>query len=374
LKVLSGVKLSLKELSGAMGDWGTLLPIAMSFMAVNGMHPAHFMVVFGAMNIATGLIYRLPMPLQPMKAIAAVAIAQQWSPDLITSTALSMGIFWLLISISPGVDKLFRKVPNSVVRGIQLALGITLGLAGLNMIFDGQWWLGLVTAALILYMNRGESNGPAAVVVIFIGIVVMLYQGDLNISSLSLSTPDFTLPDPHMAWRGFVLVGAGQIPLTLTNAVIACVALLREYFPDRPVGERKLMLNMGVMNIVASMFGGFPMCHGAGGLASHYYFGARTGGANVMEGIVEVLLGIFFGTALLQVFSAFPMAIVGAMMTLVGVEMGKFTQKLESSDWIPAGITALLGVIFNLGIGFLGGLLAYILRSKFAEQIHGSEN
>ncbi len=54
-----------------------------------------------------------------------------------------------------------------------------------------------------------------------------------------------------------------QVPLTLTNATIATAALIRDYFPEKAVTERKLMLNMGVMNVVGSFFGGMPMCHGA---------------------------------------------------------------------------------------------------------------
>lgn len=356
---------SVKELSGAMGDWGTLLPICIGFMAVNGMHPAQFMLVFGLTNIATGLVYRAPMPLQPMKAIAAVAIAGSWSPDLITATGLSMGVFWLLMSASGRIETFLRNTPAPVVRGIQLALGISLGWTGITMMADETWWLGIVALLLIAFMNRGERRGPSALLVVLLGLGVMVYQGTLEWHIPGLSLPTLSLPDPALAWKGFLLGGIGQIPLTLTNAVIACAALMREYFPQREVAERRLMFNMGIMNIGSSLLGGFPMCHGAGGLASQYYFGARTGGANILEGLLEVALGLFFGTALLNLFTAFPAPLIGAMMVMVGIELGKFSQGLHRSSWPTAAVTVSLGVIVNLGAGFVGGLATELIVNHF---------
>ncbi len=362
---------SLKELSGAMGDWGTLLPIAISFMVINEMHPTNFMVVFGATNIVTGLVYRVPMPLQPMKAIAAVAIAGQWSADLITATALSMGIFWMLLSFSGGISDYLSRVPNSVIRGIQVSLGITLGWSGITMIVDDRWWLGLLMLALILVLNRGGGRAPTAVIVVAVGLLIMLYEGDLAVALTGLTFPSFVLPELSLAWEGFVRGGLAQIPLTLANAVIACCALLQEYFPHKRVAERQLMLNMGVMNVVASLWGGFPMCHGAGGLASHYYFGARTGGANVLEGILEILLGVVLGTALLSIFAAFPMSVIGAMLVMVGVELGNFSRRLQPREWPAAAVTVALGVSVNLGVGFLGGLTAHGLHALIVRNDDG---
>jgi len=368
------LEFSLKELSGAMGDWGTLLPIAISFMAINEMHPSHFMVVFGVTNIVTGIVYRLPMPLQPMKAVAAAAIAGQWSADLISATALSMGIFWLLLGLSDGVQTLIQRVPHSVTRGIQLALGIVLGWSGVMMVVEHRWWLGLIVLALIVILNRRATRSPTAVIVVGLGLFLMLYEGTLLVPLSGMTFPHFAWPDPRLAWEGFIRGGLAQIPLTLANAVIACCALVREYFPQRHVPERRLMLNTGVMNIGASLVGGFPMCHGAGGLASHYYFGARTGGANVMEGALEVILGIFLGTALLSVFVSFPMAILGAMLIMVGIELGQFSKRLHRSEWPAAAVTVILGVAFNLGVGFLGGLVAHGLYNRFARMGSSGEN
>ncbi|MFW6181680.1 MAG: putative sulfate/molybdate transporter, partial [Spirochaetota bacterium] len=124
-------------------------------------------------------------------------------------------------------------------------------------------------------------------------------------------------------WRSLLLAGLAQLPLTATNAVIATSALISHYWPQRPVSENRLALNQGVMNLVLPFFGGMPMCHGAGGLAGQYYFGARTGGTNLIEGLIEISLGLFLARSIGSLFAAFLSPIMGAMMLLVGLELVK---------------------------------------------------
>jgi MFS superfamily sulfate permease-like transporter len=146
--------------------------------------------------------------------------------------------------------------------------------------------------------------------------------------------------------------------------VIATAALIGDYFPDRAVSERKLMVNMGVMNVLASFFGGMPMCHGAGGLAGQYYFGARTGGTPIMEGLIEVGIGLFLSQSIANVVAAFPMALVGGMMLLVGIQLGKGAVKLRGWKLALCLVTAGLSVATNMAVGFLTGLaLAYGVRA-----------
>jgi MFS superfamily sulfate permease-like transporter len=153
-----------------------------------------------------------------------------------------------------------------------------------------------------------------------------------------------------------VLAGFAQIPLSVTNAVMATAATIRDYFPEKAVSERKLMANMGIMNLVASFFGGMPMCHGAGGLAAQYYFGARTGGTPVMEGLIEVAIGLFLSRSIADVMMAFPMALVGGMLLLVGIQLSAPAFSLRGWGLGLALITAAVSVFTNIGVGFLAGL------------------
>jgi len=179
--------------------------------------------------------------------------------------------------------------------------------------------------------------------------------------------PPPTWPQPNLVLDGLLGAGLAQIPLTLTNATIATAALIRDYFPDKAVPERKLLLNMGVMNVVACFFGGMPMCHGAGGLAGQYYFGARTGGASILEGLIEIGMGLFLADSLLGLFRAFPQAILGAMMVLVAWQLAWRVTKLRGERLGFALFTAALAVITNMAIGALAGVVAYQIWNRVLE-------
>lgn len=204
-----------------------------------------------------------------------------------------------------------------------------------------------------------------------LGIAIVFAKGQfLKIAAPSLTMPPITSFRPEQIWQTLLLAGFAQIPLTVTNATIATSSLIRTYWPDRQVSERRLSFNQGIMNLLTPFFGGMPMCHGAGGLAGQYYFGARTGGTNIMEGVIEICLGLFLGSAVAGLFNVFPMAIIGAMMLLVGIEMTKFIKDVRTATQIiPMAVTILVSLASNMAYGFLAGVLAgklneYMSRRK----------
>ncbi len=262
---------NLRELAGSMGDFGTLFPLAIGYFAINGMNPSGLLVMLGIANIVTGLVYRLPMPLQPMKVLAVVAIAQKWPTSLIYASGVATGVIWLILSFTGLIQKLAAITPRSVVRGIQIALGIMLAIEGFKMISTG-WILGAIAIVIVLIL-RTNKYAPAAIVLMLLGIGIMSFKGELREAfQPGFNLPPITLFKPIEMWDSLVLAGFAQLPLTATNAVIATSALLKHYFPSKPVSERKLALNMGIMNAILPFFGGMPMCHGAGGLAGQYFF------------------------------------------------------------------------------------------------------
>jgi predicted benzoate:H+ symporter BenE len=354
---------NLRELAGSMGDFGTLFPLAIGYIAVNGLNPAGLFIMLGLTNIALGLIYRLPMPLQPKKVIAVAAIAQRWPPSMVYASGFGLGILWFVLVLTGMLRKIVAITPTFIVRGIQLALGITLGWQALKMMAPAPL-LGLLTVAIALLL-RENRYAPAALVLMALGVGIVAWQGRLPAAwDLTLTLPPLTLPRLSDVWQAMLLAGFAQVPLSITNAVIATAALIGDYFPDKAVSERKLMLNMGVMNVVASLFGGMPMCHGAGGLAGQYYFGARTGGTPILEGLIEVGIGLFLSRSIANVMAAFPMALVGGMMFLVGIQLGKGAVKLRGWKLALCLVTVGLSVAVNMAVGFLVGLaLAYGVRA-----------
>jgi len=360
---------NLRELAGSMGDFGTLFPLAIGYIVINGLNPAGFLVMMGLANIVTGIVYRLPMPIEPMKVLAVMAIAQGWSPSMIYASGFSMGVIWLILAATNLIGWISKITPKSVVWGIQVTLGILLAFEALKML--STWWILGILSIVIVLVFRQNRYAPAAIVLILLGLTISLINGTFQ----QISLPAFTLPpltnfSLGEVWQTLLLAGFAQIPLTVTNATIATAALIKTYWPDHPVSERKLSLNQGLMNLVLPFFGGMPMCHGAGGLAGQYYYGARTGGTNIIEGGIEVSLGLFFATSVAGLFTMFPEAIIGAMMFLVGVELTKFVKNIRpSKDLLPMSATIIVSLLSNMALGFVMGLVVhhltrFIIRRK----------
>jgi len=359
---------NLRELAGSMGDFGTLFPLAIGYIVINGMDPAGLFFMIGMTNIVTGLVYRLPMPVEPKKVVAAVAISRRWSPERIYASGIGLGLVWLPLALTGLIDRLAQWTSKCVVRGIQLALGVQLLVTGLKMARE-TWWLGLLAVALALVL-KDNPRAPAALVLIGLGVAIAAWEGTLLPSlQLGLTLPPLVPPPWREIWPAMIGAGIAQMPLTITNAVLATSALIGDYFPGKPVSPRRLMLNHGIMNLVRPFFGGMPMCHGSGGLVGQYYFGARTGGANILEGLIEIGLGLFLGGSLAALFSAFPIAIVGGMMIVVAFQFAKFGLDLRGAELVAMAITACLSVWLNMAVGFIVGLAFYHLWQRRAS--HG---
>ncbi len=362
---IGGFEFNLRELAGSLGDFGTLLPLAIGYITVCKLNPAGLLVMMGLANVTTGLVYRLPMPVEPMKVLAVVAIAQAWTPEKVYTSGLVMGVVWLVMGATGAMDFIARWTPRSVIRGIQLSLGALLAVEGVRMV-STWWWLGAAAVVVVLLL-RTNRHAPAAIVLVLGGIVIMAVRGQLaEVGGVSLSLPPLTMVDPREIWPVLRDAGLAQIPLTATNAVIATSVLISEYWPNRRVTNRQLATNMGVMNVVLPFFGGMPLCHGAGGLAGQHYFGARTGGTNIIEGTIEIGLGVLLAGSIASIFAAFPLAIVGAMMLLVGVEMVKFARDLRfNRHLVPVAATLAGSLLANMAVGFAAGMAVhYLLLGK----------
>jgi len=355
---------NMRELSGSLGDLGTFIPLAVGYISICKVNPSGLLVMMGLANIVTGLVYRLPMPIQPMKVLAVMAIAQAWTPSLVYASAFAMGLVWIFFSLTNIMGFMARITPLSVVRGVQVALGVLLALQALPML-KSSWVLATVSIALVVALRRSRY-APAAIVLMALGVGIMLVQGRFSqVAFTGLTWPSLTFFHPYEVWDSLVLGGFAQIPLTATNAVIATAALIMRYWPDKALSEQRLSLSMGIMNLVSPFWGGMPMCHGAGGLAGQYYFGARTGGTNIIEGAIEIGLGLFLAGSIAGLFLAFPSAIIGAMMLLVGLELVGFAAELKlDQELITLTATVALALISNMAIGFLCGMGVHYLLDR----------
>jgi len=357
---------NLRELAGSMGDFGTLLPLAIGYFVVNGLNPAGLLIMMGLANIVTGVIYRLPMPIEPKKVLAVVAISQRWSPSLIYASGFGTGIIWLVFAFTGLIQKIAAITPTNVVRGIQVALGILLAIQGFKMVSTG-WILGIASIIIVLVLRKNRY-APAAIVLMVLGLAIIGFRGELSGAiHLGFTLPPLTVFSLPEIWQGLVLAGFAQIALTTTNAVIATSALIKEYWPDKPVSDKKLAINHGIINTIVPFFGGMPMCHGAGGLAGQYYFGARTGGTNIIEGIIEISLGLFLASSIASLFSLFPQSIIGAMLLLVGIELTKFVRNIKLQETPILTLTVLVSLLSNMAIGFIMAVGVYHILRKWGK-------
>ncbi|MFX0187912.1 MAG: putative sulfate/molybdate transporter [Candidatus Hodarchaeota archaeon] len=364
-------KLSIREFSGSLGDWGVLIPFVIGYIAIVGLNPAGIFICLGITNIILGIKYNLPLPVQPQKIIGTVAISQKWSPNLVISTGFGTGIIWAILGFSKKLNKIVKRIPVIAVRGIQLGLALILGWAAIIMINDNLI-LGFI-CILIILLSIKIRKVPSAIILTFIGIFILFYTGIVYISDIAVKLPqfEFQIPTLDNILIGMLVAGIAQLFLTLTNVMIATLALVKDLFPEKEkiIDANSLALNMGIMNLINPFIGGMPLCHGSGGLAAQYAFGARTGGSMIFEGILEIILGLFFTELLFLLFNQFPKAILGAMLIYVSLLLGRVAFKDFNLKAFPIIlISAIICFVLNIVLGFLIGLILYFIFRKKIEE------
>jgi hypothetical protein len=348
----------LGDLTGAFGDLGTLLPLAAGLVLVAQVDAAGFFIAFGIATIASGFAFRLPVPVQPQKAVAAAAIAEGWRANWVYGATLGIGLLWLVLALTPLLGWVRSAVPTFIARGVQLGLAFTLGAQALALLTSSAPLAAFGLVILVLTL-RNRAVGVAAVAL----AAALVMPREALAMPFTPALPDVVLALPTDVVEGMLRGGLAQMPLTLANAIIATAALSARYFQGSDLGERKLAASTGAINVVAAAVGGPPLCHGAGGLAAQYFYGARTVWKNIIEGTIALALGLFFAPGLGSFLAAFPAPLLGALLLLVALELLSSAQGLFGwQGWIATGM-AVVAVSVNIGIAFFAGfVLAYAVR------------
>lgn len=364
------------EFAGAFGDLGTDLPLLVGVVIATGMDAPAAFVVFGLLQILSGLAYRLPMPVQPLKAMAAIAIAGKLAPTLLAAGGLIVGVTMLVLANTGALAWLARTVPKAVVRGIQVGLGLQLLTLAVTRFLPQNGttgWLLAGTALALILLLRNNHHVPAALVVLALGVgyagVTWPPQAPAPWGLHLPALPDRWPTGDEFA-RAALLLALPQIALSLGNSVLATRQVVTDFFPERePLSVRRIGTTYGVMNLLAAPLGGLPVCHGSGGIAGHYFFGARTGGSAVIYGTALVTAGLF----LVGDPAAFQRLVPGPILgTLLLVEA--VTVLLLVRDQWHAPLAFLLAIACGLTAAFvpygyavaLGGgtLVAVALRRR----------
>ncbi|KAL7164376.1 hypothetical protein ACSBR2_040313 [Camellia fascicularis] len=402
------------ELNGAMGDLGTYIPIVLAMTLSKNLDLGTTLIFNGAYNIVTGAIYGVPMPVQPMKSIAAVAIS---NPNFAVPEAMAAGILTAAILFVLGVTGLmqfvYKLIPLSIVRGIQLAQGLSFAMTAVKYIRNEQnfakskasgerHWLGLdglvlalICACFIILVNGSgddeneerETNGgddqervgkrkrlrqivaslPSAFIIFLLGVVLAIIRGPKVVKLLRFGPSSIKLVKiSKSAWKeGFLKGTIPQLPLSVLNSVIAVCKLSSDLFPEKDFTATSVSVSVtvGAMNLVGCWFGAMPCCHGAGGLAGQYKFGGRSGGCVALLGAAKLGLGLVFGTSLVKVLDQFPVRVLGVLLLFAGLELAMCSRDMGSKEesFVMILCTAVSLVGSSAGLGFVCGIVAHLL-------------
>lgn len=389
---------TLQEVSGAFGDIGLFLPLltALAIGRVNGAPQIEFgaaLFFAGVFTSSLSLSFNVPIPVQPMKTIAAVAIADKFSNQQIIAAGILMGSIVGLLAVTNIITRASKVVPLAVVRGIQLGVGFSLMQKGLAAAYvkankfmasspEGEVvWVGVDSVAVALVLGVlsvvfiRNRRVPIALILFIYGMGVALYQyfrlrDEHHLPPLAFG-PKFAapvVPSAHDFREAFVYLALPQLPLTLLNSVVALDSLAKDLFPthDNPADVRRVCFSIAGGNLLFSWFGMLPVCHGAGGLASQYTFGARSSLAMAFLGAFKMLVALLLGSSCVTLLQSgiFPSSVLGVLLLFSGLSLATVGLKVDPSE--PDDALLLLAttagcLAFNTGVGFLLGMGCHLV-------------
>ncbi|MFO7964070.1 MAG: putative sulfate/molybdate transporter [Desulfobacterales bacterium] len=385
------------EFAGSLGDLGTILPLAIGMILINGLNPLGLFLGVGLYYVFAGLYFKVTSPVEPMKVIGAYAIATGITATQIQASSLWIFLFLLVIGGTGIITLIGKYIPKPVIRGVQLSTGVLLVTQGIKLMLGtstfqalrdaaepflavqrlGPIPLGLIIGGIlgVLTLLLLENKRlPAAIVIVGTGLLTGILLGTregLQHIQLGFNLPDlmpYGLPSTGDFTFALLVLVLPQVPMTLGNAVMANADLSIQYFPrdGKRVTYRSLCISMALANLMSFFLGGMPMCHGAGGLACRYRFGARTGGSNLIIGAIFILLALLLGEHLLGVIYLLPMAALGVLLVFAGAQLSLtvLDMKTRKEMFVPIVIVGIT-LASNLAAGFLVGIaVAYALKSQ----------
>jgi MFS superfamily sulfate permease-like transporter len=345
-----------------------LVPITAALVLGNGLDAGTALVGVGLLYLLSGLYFRVPVPVQPIKAAAAIAIARDLPPETLATAGVLLGASLLILGATGLSRWLAKAFSVPIVRGLQLGVGLILIKTALTIAAPDLGMMPLLMAGAIaivlLIVGRARSRYPVALAIVIAGAAYAIVTGgvptlDVGLLNLDLNGAAFR---PSVVASAFVLLVVPQIPLTFGNAVVAVVELEHRYFPvaSRRVTPESVSISSGVANIVAGSMTGMPVCHGSGGLTAHYRAGARSFRMNVMIGSALLIMGLFFGPAALGVLTLIPAVVLAGFLAFTGLFHSSLAVSLRGWDLVVAITIGLLGLVTtNLAIALAVGLLLY---------------
>lgn len=374
---LEGLRFDGAELAGAVADLGVMVPIAVALIVQNGLSATAVLLPAGLLYVGAGIVYRLPIPVQPLKAFGAIAIAQGLGSSEIAAGALLMGAVFVALSASGYLDRVAKIFPQPIIRGVQLSVGLLFCQLAWKLVTTPPaafadhtrpigWLVGgtIIVAVVALLLRR--YNASLFLFVIAVVVMTVGFHGPLTVGPSPLHVPDLTLQ--AFATAAVVLV-LPQLPLTFANSCLATADAARTYFGEAAARVRpgRLALSLGLANLIAGAISGMPVCHGAGGMTAHRSFGARSGGAPIAIGSALLVLALLLGDSLTVALAAFPLPILAGLLAVAGVlHIALLKDLRQPSHWMFAIAVGVIGFLTNLVIAMTGALVIWWIASAIS--------
>ncbi len=356
------------EISGSLGDLGVFLPYVIGAITIGGMNASGVFVSFGLAYLFIAYFYRIPVPVQPMKIVGALVIVAQISPGEAVAASLMLALTLTFFALSGLIDKCAQFIPNSIIAGVQVALGLSLGRLSIEYITN-ELWLGLTVALLMLFFLHNRVI-PVALLGLAVGALLSFLthseQGSPHLV-LGFYLPELVIPTWADFRHGFTLAFLPQLPLTLTNGVLITSALAAELYPksSQKVSPRNLCLTTGVGNLALASLSGLPFGHGSSGLAAHYSFGGRTALTPAIIGILLLFLGLFLGPHSVLLLALVPPAVIGSLLLFSSLELvTNASFPTQRNEVFCFAVVVISGVAINIGVAVVIGLVLTYLFHK----------
>lgn len=355
------------EISSAYADLGTFLPLMLGTVLVAGMNPVGILYGFGLFALMTALVYRLPIPVQPMKAVAAMAIAGMATPEVLMATGLLLGGVLLVLSTTDVTNSLKCLIPNTVLHGMRVALAISLVSTTIGLADFGSSPLWLLLAGLII-LQITALRIVSCLLVLVCGWWFLVPELPIGFVVERWYWPAFSWPSSDALVLSIKASFFPQLALTITNAMILTAVIAKEYFPEneKALTERRLAFTSGIANLLLAPMGAMPMCHGAGGLVAHHTLGSRTGWSIAVFGITCILLAGLLGEQVIALLQTVPNAVLGALVLyaawILCDPITLFRAKLPCQLVIISMVPVAL--VYDLMAALVFGLAAEVLRAR----------
>lgn len=363
------LKQHLLNIAASFADLGIILPLVLGMAVATNMDAGFILIGLGVFALVSGLVYRRPIPAQPMKVVAALAIVGQLEQQSVIATGLLLGLTMLLLGITGWAGHLKKLVSSSILLGIQSALAISLFLTALPLIEDSL--LSALILLVLFIVLKKSALQPIAFISVLAFSLYLYWQSPQSISAPSGEwlMPAFYVPGAEAFLTALQQTFLPQLVLTLTNALFLTVALAHDYYPDdkKNITENKLALSTGGLNLLLVPFGAVPMCHGAGGLVAYHTAGGRNGLPVIFLGMVLVGVGLLTGPAASWYLSMLPTASFGVLLLITATYMIEPKKLLQESPLSRFNILLIIGLtmLHSILAGLIAGLLFDYLSRLF---------